>query len=41
MTEPNNYPNDPRGWARRIIDKHNAGIPVARISLEFAQEALK
>jgi hypothetical protein len=41
MAEPNKYPNDPRGWAKRIIDKHNAGQPVAKIALEFAQEAIR
>ena len=41
MAEPNKYPNDPRGWAKRIIDKHNEGRPVARIALEFAREALR
>jgi hypothetical protein len=38
--ELNKYLGNPKGWAKRIIDKHNAGIPVARISLEFAQQAL-
>jgi hypothetical protein len=41
MAEINKYPGDPRGWAKRIIDKHNEGKPVSRISLEFAQEALR
>ena len=41
MAEPNKYPNDPRGWAKRIIDKHNEGRPVAKIALEFAREALR
>jgi hypothetical protein len=38
--ELNKYLGDPKGWAKRIVDKHNIGIPVARISLEFAQQAL-
>jgi hypothetical protein len=41
MAEPNKYLNDPRAWAKRIIDKHNAGQPVAKIALEFAQEAIR
>ena len=41
IAEPNKYPNDPKGWAKRIIDKHNEGKPVSRIALEFAKEALR
>jgi hypothetical protein len=41
IAEPNKYPNDPKGWAKRLIDKHNAGLPVAKISLEFAKEVVK
>jgi hypothetical protein len=41
MAEPNKYPNDPKGWAKRIIDKHNEGRPVAKIALEFARDVLK
>ena len=35
------YLGDPKGWAKRIIAKHEMGLPVAKIALEFAQEALK
>ena len=42
MTEPNKYhANDPKAWAKRIMDKHNEGRPVSKIALEFAKEALK
>jgi len=38
--EPKKYLDDPKGWAKRIIDKHDAGLPVSRISLEIAKKAL-
>jgi len=38
--ELNKYTGDPKGWAKRIIDKHNAGIEVRSIALKFAKEAL-
>lgn len=38
--ELNKYLGDPKGWAKRIVDKHNADLPVARISLELARKAL-
>ena len=41
MAEPNKYLGDNKGWAKRIIDKHNEGRPVAKIALEFAKEALR
>jgi hypothetical protein len=41
MAEPNKYLGDNKGWAKRIIDKHNEGRPVAKIALEFAREALR
>lgn len=41
MPELDKYKGDPRGWAKRIIDKHEAGIKVSQISLKFAQEALR
>lgn len=41
IAEPNKYPNDPKGWAKRIIDKHNEGRPVSKIALESAQEVLR
>ena len=34
------YSGDPRAWARRIIAKHDAGIPLNSTVLRFAQEAL-
>lgn len=34
------YGTDPKGWARRIIDKHEAGVAVSPIALKFAKEAL-
>lgn len=41
MAEPNKYLGDNKGWAKRIIDKHNEGRPVAKIASEFAREALR
>jgi hypothetical protein len=39
---PKEYnPADPRAWAKRIIDKHEAGIAVNPATLKFAQEALR
>lgn len=35
------YSGDPKGWAKRIVAKHEMGLPVAKIALEYAQEALK
>lgn len=35
------YQLDPKGWAKRIIDKHNEGMHVSSISLLFAREALR
>jgi hypothetical protein len=34
------YGTDPKGWARRIIDRHNDGQGVSSIALKFANEAL-
>ena len=38
--ELNKYIGDSKGWAKRIIDKHNAGIEVRFIALQLAKEAL-
>lgn len=39
--EPQNgYVGDPKGWAKRIIEKSEKGLPVSGISLKFAKEAL-
>jgi hypothetical protein len=38
--ELNTHKGDPRGWAKRIIEKHNAGKSVSSIALRFAKEAL-
>jgi len=35
------YFGDPKGWAKRIVAKHEMGLPVAKIALEFAREALR
>ena len=35
------YAGDPKGWAKRIIAKHEMGLPVSKIALEFAKEALR
>ncbi len=35
------YQNDKKGWAKRIIDRHENGYEVASISLKFAKQALK
>lgn len=35
------YEGDPKGWAKRIIDKHNAGMNVLPLPLQFAKDALK
>jgi hypothetical protein len=32
---------DPKDWARRILNRHEAGEQVRQISLRFACEALK
>lgn len=37
----NKYFGDPKAWAKKIIDKHNAGENVRPITLRFAREALK
>jgi len=37
----NQSDNDPRGWARRILDRHAFGASVAPIALKFAREALR
>lgn len=34
------YGTDPKGWARRIIDRHNDGQGVSPIALKYAEEAL-
>jgi len=34
------YSGDPKGWARRIIDRHAAGRHVSKIALKLANEAL-
>ena len=39
--QPNDYVGDPKGWAKRIIDRHNASIEVHALSLKFAKQALK
>jgi hypothetical protein len=39
--ELNKYFGDPKGWAKRILDKQKAGIDVRPIALKFAKEALK
>lgn len=31
---------DPKAWARRIIEAHEAGVPTRPISLRFAREAI-
>jgi hypothetical protein len=35
------YQGDKKGWAKRIIDRHNNGFEVSRLSLQFAKQALK
>ena len=35
------FMGDPKGWAKRIIAKQEMGLPVSKIALEFAKEALK
>lgn len=40
MPELDKYRGDPRAWAKRIIDKHEAGIHVNQVALKMAQEAL-
>lgn len=40
MPELDKYRGDPRGWAKRIVDKHQAGIHVNQIALKMAQEVL-
>jgi hypothetical protein len=34
------YRDDPRGWAKRIVDKEKIGISVNPVALKFAKEAL-
>lgn len=38
---PDKYKNDPRGWAKRIIDKHESGAEVSKAALSMAKEALR
>ena len=35
------YEGDQKGWAKRIIDRHNSGEKIRPISLKFAEEALR
>lgn len=35
------YPGDKKAWARRIMDRHNSGQDVHKLSLKFAMQALK
>ena len=35
------YLGDPKAWAKIILDKHEMGLPVSKIALEFAREALR
>ena len=39
--QPNDHPGDPKGWAKRILDRHDAGLEVHALSLKFAKQALK
>ena len=41
MPELDKYRDDPRGWAKRIVDKHKAGIYVNQIALKMAKEVIK
>lgn len=34
------YRGDPRGWARRIIDRHTDGEQIRPVTLQFAKNAL-
>ena len=34
------YRSDPRGWARRIIDRDANGEPISQVTLRFARQAL-
>ena len=34
------YDGDPRGWAKRIIDKHNEGQMVSMAVLKMAKEVI-
>lgn len=35
------HQGDKKGWAKRIIDRHNNGFDVSPLSLKFAKQALK
>ena len=35
------YPGDKKAWAKRIMDRFNNGMPVQKLSLEMAKQALK
>jgi hypothetical protein len=35
------YEGDPKGWAKRILEKQEMGLPVSKIALEFAKEVTK
>ena len=35
------YQGDHKGWAKRILDRHNQGFEVSALSLKFAKQALK
>lgn len=39
--DPQKYRGDPKGWARRILDQHGAGLRVSPIALKFAKEVIK
>lgn len=41
MPELDKYRDDPKGWAKRIMDKHKAGIYVNQVALKMASEMAK
>ena len=38
--DPHKYRGDPKGWAKRIVDQHEAGWRVSPIALKFAKEVI-
>jgi hypothetical protein len=36
-----NHMNDNKGWAKRILDRHNNGFQMSQLSVKFAKQALK
>lgn len=41
MAELNRYNEDPKKWARRLLDREKEGVYVGSLALKFAKEVMK